>query len=80
MNLIRRGTGIPRTITVVRGTPRRQAIEQRFASTLRTAGVSATVIGARELNHGQVSSRIGAPGDEVMTPPLLGFLKRCFVR
>jgi hypothetical protein len=29
VHLIKRGIGIPRTITVVRGTTRRQAIEQR---------------------------------------------------
>ena len=78
VNLIRRGVGIPPTITVVRGTPRRQAIEQRYADTLRRAGVSATVVNARGLSHAQVSNRIGAPGDKVMTPPLTRFLGRCF--
>lgn len=76
--LIKKGTGIPPTITVVRGTSRRQAIEQRFAATLGAAGVPATVIDARSLTHEQVNRRIGAPGDTVMTPALVRFLKGCF--
>lgn len=70
--------GIPRTITVVRGTARRQAIEQHFVTALRGAGIRATVIDARELSHAEVSARIGAPGDTTMTPPIVGFLKGCF--
>ncbi|HYI37444.1 MAG TPA: alpha/beta hydrolase [Thermoleophilaceae bacterium] len=80
VNLIRRGAGIPRTITVFRGTPRRQRIERRFATTLRAAGVPATLVDARSLSHAQVSRRIGAAGDRVMTPPLLRFLGGCFTR
>lgn len=80
VNLIRRGVGTPRTITVFRGTPRRQAIEKRFADTLRKAGIGATLIDARGLSHADVSRRIGAPGDRVMTRPLLSFLGRCFDR
>ena len=59
---------------------RRQAIVQRYAATLRRAGVSATVVDARSLSHEQVNRRIGAPGDKVMTPPLTRFLGRCFAR
>ena len=80
VKLIRRGIGIPSTITVARGAPRRQAIQQRYAATLRRAGVSATVIEARSLSHEQVSRRIGARGDTVMTPPLTRFLGRCLAR
>jgi arylformamidase len=78
--LVKRGIGIPPTITVVRGTARRQAIEQHFADTLRAAGVATTIIDARVLTHEQVSERIGAPGDTVMTPPLTRFLNGCFRR
>jgi len=78
--IARRGTGIPRTITVVRGTPRRTAVQLGFASRLRSLGVPVTTIAAGGLTHAQVNSRIGAPGDRVMTPPLLRFLNRCFGR
>ncbi len=77
---VRRGTGIPRTITVVRGAARRQRIERAYADRLKAAGVPATVIDARALTHNEVNSRIGAPGDRIMTPPLAGFLARCFGR
>ncbi|HYI37313.1 MAG TPA: alpha/beta hydrolase [Thermoleophilaceae bacterium] len=80
VNLLRRGAGIPRTITVFRGTPRRQRIERRFVTTLRAAGVPATLVDARSLSHAEVSRRIGAAGDRVMTPPLLRFLGGCFNR
>lgn len=80
VNLVRRGAGIPRTITVVRGVPRRQAIQRRFAATLRAAGVGTTVIDARSLNHAQVNRNIGAAGDRVMTTPVMRFLSGCFAR
>jgi arylformamidase len=75
--IARAGVGIPRALTVYRGSPRRQSIETGFASRLRSLGVPVTLVDARTLTHGQVSKRIGAPGDTVMTPPLLSFLKRC---
>ena len=37
-----------------------------------------TLVDARTLTHGQVNQRIGAPGDTVMTPPLVAFLRGCF--
>jgi len=76
--IARRGTGIPPALTVYRGTPRRQRIETAFAQRLRSIGVPATLVDASTLNHAQVNSRIGAPGDTVMTPPLVSFLRDCF--
>ncbi len=46
----------------------RQSIENAFAARLRSLGVPTTLVDARTLTHGQVSNRIGAPGDTVMTP------------
>lgn len=76
--LARPRIGLRPVITVVRGTARRQAIEQGFADAYRAAGAKATVIDARGLSHQEVNTRIGAAGDHVMTPPLLSFLKTCF--
>ncbi len=76
--LVKPRIGIAPTITVVRGTPQRQKTEQRFADTLRAAGVHTTVINAVGLSHADVNKRIGAAGDTVMTPPLISFLKGCF--
>lgn len=75
--LVRLGIGIPETITVVRGTALRQSIETAFADRLRAAKVPTTVINAQSLTHQQVNTRIGAPGDTVTTPPLIGFLNGC---
>ncbi len=72
------GIGIPPMIGVVRGTPRRRAIERGFLTSLRDAGVAATGIDAGGLTHEQVNRRIGVPGDQVMTPPLTRFLTDCF--
>jgi acetyl esterase/lipase len=78
--LARAGTGVPPTITVVRGVSSRRSIETDFAAAIRRAGAPATVIDARSLTHEQVNRRIGAPGDTVMTPPLMRFLRGCFQR
>jgi acetyl esterase/lipase len=78
--LARPRTGVPPTITVVRGVPLRRSIETAFAAAIRRAGAPATVIDAQALTHEQVNRRIGAPGDTVMTPPLVRFLRGCFAR
>jgi arylformamidase len=75
--IAKRGTGIPPALTVYRGTPRRQSIETAFAARLRQIGARTTLVDARAYNHGQVNSRIGAPGETVMTPPLMKFLRTC---
>ena len=72
--------GIPPAIGVVRGAPGRRAIETAFLARLAELGVPTTTIEARGLSHGDVNSRIGAPGDAVMTPPLVSFLDGCFRR
>ena len=76
--LIEPGIGIPPMIGVVRGTPLRQQIETEFLDTLVANGIEATTIDARSLTHGGVNANIGAPGDTVMTAPLMAFLTDCF--
>lgn len=76
--LLRPGVGTPPLIGVVRGGPARQRIETAFLAAARAAGIPATAIDARGLSHAEVDSRIGAPGDTVMTPPLVAFLTSCF--
>ena len=75
---IRPHIGIPQTLGVVRGTPQRRGIEQDYLDRLAAAGVRTTRIDASGLSHAEVNRRIGAPGDTVMTPPLMKFLVRCF--
>ena len=74
---IRPHVGIPQTIGVVRGTPQRRGIEQDYLDRLAAAGVRTARIDASGLSHAEVNRRIGAPGDTVMTPPLMKFLDRC---
>ena len=76
--LIKPDIGIPPTIGVVRGTAQREAIETEYLATLQAAGVRTVSIDARTLTHAQVNSAIGAPGDTVMTTPLIQFLTTCF--
>ena len=45
---------------------------------LTAAGVPVTIVDARGLSHNEVNSRIGAPGDTVMTPAVTSFLADCF--
>ena len=76
--LIKPGIGIPPMIGVVRGTAQRQQIETAFLQALRDAAIESTTIDARTLTHNQVNNQIGAPGDSVMTAPLITFLTACF--
>lgn len=68
----------PDTLSVYRGNLRRQAVELDYLRATRQAGGETVAVDARSLTHGQVSSRIGAAGDRVMTPPLLRFLRTCY--
>lgn len=71
-------SAVPRTIGVIRGTAGRRAIERAYLAKVAAAGVRTTAIDASGLSHEEVNSRIGAPGDTVMTPPLVAFLRDCF--
>jgi acetyl esterase/lipase len=78
MTHIAAGKGIPEYLVAARGTDMRLDLHAEFVAALRAAGVSTTVVDARSLDHGEVSTQIGAPGDTVMTPALMGFLGGCF--
>lgn len=69
---------IPPMLVVERGAPPRRAILGEFVAALEGADVGATVIDGGSLTHGAVNSEIGAPGDTVMTPPVMSFLENCF--
>lgn len=69
---------IPDTIGVVRGSPDRQAIERAYLAKVASTGAKAVTIDASGLSHQEVTTRIGAAGDRVMTPPLVAFLTDCF--
>jgi pimeloyl-ACP methyl ester carboxylesterase len=76
--LIQPNIGIPSMLGVVRGNERRQQIETEFIAALQAADIEAVLVDATSLTHNEVNSQIGAPGDTVMTEPLMEFLTGCF--
>ncbi len=78
--LIQPNIGIPPMLGVTRGIERRQQIATEFIAALRAAGIDAILVDATSLTHDEVNRQIGAPGDTVLTPPLMDFLKGCFER
>lgn len=75
---VKAGTGIPPHLLVKRGSIGRQRLVDQYSAALTAAGIAVTVVDTTGLTHGGVNSRIGAPGDTVMTPPLTAFLADCF--
>jgi acetyl esterase/lipase len=76
--IARTGVGTPKAIVAVRGSRVRQEMQRAYLGRLKTIGAgSGTAIAAQSLTHMQVNSQIGAPGDKVMTPPLMKFLGSC---
>lgn len=71
---------VPPMVLAPRGGPERRAIAEGLASAVRATGAEVTTIEAGGLTHNEVNSRIGAPGDAVMTAPIVDFLDRCFAR
>lgn len=78
MNHVRADAGIPDFFVAARGTPMRLDLHAEFVEALRDAGIPATVVDARALDHAEVSDDIGAPGDTIVTPALMEFLGGCF--
>ena len=72
------GKGIPDYFVAARGPQGRLDLHLEFIDALRAANVPTTVVDARDLDHGTVSTDIGAPGDTIMTPALMTFLTGCF--
>ena len=70
--------GIPDFFVAARGTDWRLEQHLRFIDALRGAGVPTVVLDSRTLEHADLATDIGAPGDTVVTPPLMDFLAGCF--
>ena len=77
---IQPSTWMPATLVALRGSDARRAIAETMVTAVRSTGAATTVVDARGLTHGEVNTRIGAAGDTVMTPPVVGFLRSCFAR
>jgi arylformamidase len=74
------GKGIPDYFIAARGIDWRLAQHVAFYEALQKAGVPATVLDTRELEHVDLTTVIGQPGDTVVTPALMDFLGGCFSR
>jgi hypothetical protein len=69
-----RDKGIPPfLILYVADHPDTSAQAQRLGNVLKTAGVPATVFGARETNHNKINANLGLP-DDPSTKALFEFL------
>ena len=68
---------IPAFHIVTRGQPDRIAQAQAFGAVLHGAGVREDVQVARGLSHDEVNQAIGAPGDTMVTRPLMNFYASC---
>lgn len=80
VNHVAPGAGIPPFHLVTRGAAPRVAQSRALADALRAAGVPATAHVVRGLGHEEVNEAVGLPGDQVVTPPLLTFLRTCAER
>jgi acetyl esterase/lipase len=74
------GKGIPRYFIAARGDDWRLEQHLAFVEALRRAGVATTVLDSRALEHADLTTVVGAPGDTVVTPALMDFLAGCFAR
>jgi acetyl esterase/lipase len=64
-------------LVITRGTPRRVAAANAFATAAEGAGSSVDVLEARGLTHADVNRLVGADGDTVITPAITTFLEGC---
>lgn len=60
-----------------RGRIDRYAGNLAFRDALRAAGAHADVVRVNPLTHQQVNLAVGKPGDTLVTPPLMRFLRAC---
>ena len=70
--------GIPRYFIAARGIDWRLQQHLDFVNALQAAGVPTTVLDSRALEHADLTTAVGAPGDTVVTPALMSFLHDCF--
>jgi len=72
--------GIPRYFIAAQGIEWRLQQHAAWYHALQAAHVAVTVLDARSLEHADLTTAVGAPGDTVVTPPLMDFLAGCFSR
>lgn len=78
INHVASGKGIPRFFIAARGVDWRLEQHLDFIDALQRAGVATTVLDSRSLEHADLTTIVGAPGDTLVTPALMDFLRGCF--
>lgn len=73
----RNGPPSARFQVATRGGPRRVADAQAFVDLIKDTGGSAELVDATPYTHNQVSSRLGAPDDSLVTPAVSEFFRSC---
>jgi len=61
-----------------RGGRTRVAEAQQFVDLINVSGGEAVLLDANPYSHDQISSQLGAPGEEIMTPVVSAFVRSCF--
>lgn len=69
--------GTPRSMVVTRGSVARRTTAERFVDGLEQVGADAELLDVTPLDHAAVNRAVGAEGDDVVTPPLVAFLRDC---
>jgi len=78
MQIQRNGAPGARFLVGVRGAPPRVAEGQRFVDLINETGGAAELLDANPYTHNQISSQLGAPGEEIVTPLVSAFAESCF--
>ncbi len=77
LRLVRPKQGTPDMFLVTRGEVARRTATDEMAAALRAFRIPVEVLDARPLDHAGVNAAVGQPGDTIVTPALLGFLRDC---
>ena len=78
LNHVSSGKGIGSFFIAARGVDWRLEQHLAFIDALQRADVAVTVLDSRALEHADLATIVGAPGDTVVTPALMDFLDGCF--
>lgn len=70
----------PSFLVVTQGSPRRTGGSEAFVAALTAGGTEATVLDVSPLDHEGVNAAVGAAGDTVVTPAVLGLFRSCVDR
>ncbi len=77
VQVARHGPPSAEFLVVTRGTLQRHQIAWAFVRALRNGGGTVQLVDAGSYSHNEVNLRLGAVGEQVVTPAVTSFLERC---